>query len=123
MTNFEKASLTAASKSVKPTVHVKQGVNQADLGKYIAEIYTCRKHCILSSQTQIPSLLLSAFGKLHIDDLIPAAILLDIRADDHFQKVSTFNDTQLDTMLADHSSHARLSSLQKFVLRWAFKET
>ncbi|GAW01206.1 hypothetical protein LENED_002787 [Lentinula edodes] len=120
MTNMEKFSLKDAFQSLKPMVRLERGITETSLRTFIAKVYTCRKHCALPPHTHIPPQLLKLFNELHIEHLIPAAILLGIKSDSHVRKVSTYNDTKLESMICQQSDFVSLSPLQKVVLRWAF---
>ncbi|KAJ3895684.1 hypothetical protein GG344DRAFT_72869 [Lentinula edodes] len=120
MTNMEKFSLKDAFQSLKPMVRLERGITETSLRTFIAKVYTCRKHCALPPHTHVPPQLLKLFNELHIEHLIPAAILLGIKSDSHVRKVSTYNDTKLESMICQQSALVSLSPLQKVVLRWAF---
>ncbi|KAJ3814946.1 hypothetical protein F5876DRAFT_72455 [Lentinula aff. lateritia] len=119
MTNLEKFCFRSALPCLTPRLHLKQGITEADLRKYITKIYTCETHCILPLQTKVPSQLLKLFNKLHIEHLIPVAIMRGIETNAHFEKVSTFDD-ELQAIIGGKTAHISLSPLQKVTLRWAF---
>ncbi|KAJ3916822.1 hypothetical protein F5877DRAFT_68709 [Lentinula edodes] len=119
MTNLEKFCFRSALPCLTPRLHLKQGITEADLRKYITKMYTCETHCILPLQTKVPSQLLKLFNKLHIEHLIPVAIMLGIKTNAHFEKVSTFDD-ELQAIIGGKFGHISLPPLQKVILRWAF---
>ncbi|KAJ3877295.1 hypothetical protein F5051DRAFT_465038 [Lentinula edodes] len=94
MTNLEKFCFRSALPCLTPRLHLKQGIT-------------------------VPSQLLKLFNKLHIEHLIPVAIMLGIKTNAHFEKVSTFDD-ELQAIIGGKSGHISLSPLQKVILRWAF---
>ncbi|KAJ3995950.1 hypothetical protein F5050DRAFT_1763140 [Lentinula boryana] len=122
LTNFEKASLRSALKNIQPRFHVKQGVTETDIREYIATVYTCQEHNSLRNLQAIPPKLLRLFNKLHIEHLIPAAVLLGVTSDTHFEKIITFDDATLQGMICGQSAQIALSPLQKVVLQWALSK-
>ncbi|KAJ3710249.1 hypothetical protein DFJ43DRAFT_1109095 [Lentinula guzmanii] len=119
LTNFEKASLRNALKNIRPKFHVKQGATEADIREYIATVYTCQEHSNVQKLQAIPPKLLRLFNKLHIEHLIPAALLLGVTSDTHFEKIITFDNATVEGMICGQTAQIALSPLQKVVLQWA----
>ncbi|KAE9409555.1 hypothetical protein BT96DRAFT_528199 [Gymnopus androsaceus JB14] len=92
-----------------------------DLRHYIGNVYTCPEHPALKADTAIPHQLCKLFNKLHIEHLIPAAILLGITTDAEYNTVvNDFDEKEREGMLFEESEFVSLSRLQKVAMKWAF---
>ncbi|KAE9409559.1 hypothetical protein BT96DRAFT_528285 [Gymnopus androsaceus JB14] len=67
--------------------HVRQGVSEKDLHKYLEHIFNCLEHPIFDEETVIPRQLHRLFNRQHIEHLIPLAMSLGIDSDARYDEI------------------------------------
>ncbi|KAJ3763863.1 hypothetical protein EV360DRAFT_77941 [Lentinula raphanica] len=120
LSSYEQASFNNALRKFERRYHLKQGMTEPEINRYLTEIYTCKEHHDLHKHQSIPPLLLTRFNELHIEHLIPIALLLGINTDERFESLnSEFDDTAVGEMIHNQHSKLALSPFQQVVLQWA----
>ncbi|KAK0210877.1 hypothetical protein DFS33DRAFT_334806 [Desarmillaria ectypa] len=88
------------------------------------QIFTCpgRQHVIPGfSSYPIPTMLQHHFRLHHIEELIPAALLIGIRSNEDFVRIIEMDDEFVEMLLINTKS-VKLSLLHRYLLQMAFKK-
>ncbi|SJL00518.1 uncharacterized protein ARMOST_03831 [Armillaria ostoyae] len=90
----------------------------------VLQIFTCpgRQHMIPGfCSYPIPTMLQHHFRLLHVEELIPAALLIGIRNNKDFVRMIEMDDELVETLLINTKS-VKLSLLHRYLLQIAFKK-
>ncbi|KIK57683.1 hypothetical protein GYMLUDRAFT_741998 [Collybiopsis luxurians FD-317 M1] len=69
------ARIKAILHSEEPKSHVNSGISENDLRRYISSVYPCKEHPVLSPSMKIPPHFLRTFNSVHMEHLLPLALL------------------------------------------------